>query len=299
MMRPLYWCYYLLRDVRQGLLRHAAASLATLLLLTIAVSGLTTAALLEDASQGLARQLEAQSKMRVFLDDSADLASLAAQAEGLAGVERVTPETDQQTRERFRAGFPGGATFLDYLDTIPFPDALLIDLSPGADPRETAAQLQDLPGVSQVIWPQEYLPKLLDVSQSLRRVGGVVVSGLFGLAFLVTLLAVQLNVMNRRDEIAVRLLVGASPVAVRLQFGVEAALLGAAGGLLGAWSAQWVLASLLASFQRTLPALADLNMTVTGAPMPAAAAGALTGAFLAFAAGVLAAWRPSQQWRAW
>lgn len=294
-MRHFYRFYYLLRDAGQGLARHGASSVATFLLLSVAVFGLNAALLAEGLLSGVARQLEAQSKMRVFLVTGSDLLAAASQVASLAGVERVTPETPEQALERFRSGFPGAASFLESFDTNPFPAALLIDVTPEADPAELAGQLAELPWVSEVIWPQEYLPRLLELAKTFRRLGTLGVAGLMGIAFLVTMLAIQLNIFSRRDEIIIRLLVGASPWSVRMQFTCEAMILGVLGGLAGGWGAQQAALSLWDDLARSLPALMMVPVE-TARSLPIFTAGIAAGVLLALSAGIVATWQPGRQW---
>ncbi|HEY8448886.1 MAG TPA: permease-like cell division protein FtsX, partial [Bacillota bacterium] len=234
-MSVFFRVYYVLRDARDGLLRHPGANLAALLLVAAAVFAFTAAQMLADGLEGVAALLEAQTKMRAFLSDQTDPDAAAAAARALPGVRNVTIESAEEALARFRNAVPAAAALLVAFGDNPFPNALIIEpASPSAAAR-IAEALPSIPGVEEVVWAQPYLERITALAGALRWLGGLGLIGLFALAFLVTALAFHLHVLTRQDEIDIRLLVGASSLMVRAQFAVEALLLGALGGLLGSW----------------------------------------------------------------
>lgn len=286
---------YILRDARDGLLRHPLPNVAALALFASALFVFSASLTADDALRGAAALLQAQWRMRAFLAEGTDAARAADQVRALPGVAAVRVETAEQALDRFRAAFPGAADLLDAFEQNPFPDTLVVDPAAGAELERLAADLADVEGVTDVIWAREYLPRLLALSGTLRRLGGLGLTTVFALAFLVTVMTVSLNVLHRQDEVDVRLLVGASPGEVRLQFAVEAVLLGLAGGAAGGAAGWAAVSGAVGRLGQAVPALSPL--VATAEPGPIVALSIAVGALLAASASLLATQGALARWR--
>lgn len=292
-MRMLYRLLYVLRDAWSGLTRHPGANVAAVLLVAAAVFVLSCSVLVDDALRGVAVLLESQTQMRAFVRDGEPAEGAAAVIAQLPGVDSVRVEPAAEALERFRASFPGAADLLDAFDRNPFPDTLIIE--PAGEPGPLARTLERHPLISDVIWAEAYLPQLQSLADSLREAGALGLAAVFATAFLVTVMTVHLNVLHRRDEVDIRLLVGASATDVRVQFLIEAACLGLLGGALGALAGGRVVDQALAGLRDGVPALAPLLAPVE--PAGVIWLGAALGALLAAAASLAATVRAVRRWR--
>lgn len=288
-MSVFYRGLYILRDALESLMRFPGASLAATILTALAIFTLSSVLLLDQQLQGVAAMLESQSRMRVFLSDHADLEAAASAARRIDGVARVAIERAEDAYQRFRTSFPGGEDLLTVLDRNPFPNALLIELADARQSETVAATLRSLPGSTAVIWPQEQVPQLMRLADALRSLGVAGLAGLFVVAVLVIGLAISLSILHRHDEITIRLLLGASPFSVRLQFFFEMTLLGALGGFLGGYGAWALLLAGLERLQALLPPAVVLPSP--GEPLSLLLLGVLTGALLAAGASLVATLR--------
>ncbi|MFO7246283.1 MAG: permease-like cell division protein FtsX [Bacillota bacterium] len=292
-MRLVYRLGYVLRDAWSGLTRHPGPNLAALVLVGAAVFVLACSVLVDDALRGVALLLESQTQIRAFVADGQDPQAAAEAVAQLPGVASVRVEPADEALERFRQTFPGAAGLLAAFDRNPFPDTLIIE--PQGEPGPVAASLKLHPAVSDVIWAEAYLPQLQALASSLREAGALGLTAVFATAFLVTIMAVHLNVLHRRDEVDIRLLVGASPREVRAQFLIEAAGLGLLGGLLGAAAGARVVDQALAGLRDAVPAVAPLLAPVDAAQVMGL--GTLLGGLLAASASLTATMRAVTQWR--
>ncbi|HEX6987882.1 MAG TPA: FtsX-like permease family protein, partial [Bacillota bacterium] len=155
--------------------------------------------------------------------------------------------------------------------------------------------LERHPLVSDVIWAEAYLPQLEALAASLREAGALGLGAVFATAFLVTMMTVHLNVLHRRDEVDIRLLVGASATDVRMQFLIEAVCLGLLGGLIGGLAGGQVVEQAVAGLRGAVPAVAPLLAPVQ--PAGLIWLGAALGGLLAAAASLTATVRAVRQWR--
>ncbi|HEX6988514.1 MAG TPA: permease-like cell division protein FtsX [Bacillota bacterium] len=292
-MRALYRLGYVLRDAWSGLSRHPGANLAAVVLVAAAVFVLACTVLVDDALRGVAVLLESQTEIRAFIRDGEDPDRVAAAIGQLPGIASLRVEPAAEALERFRATFPGAADLLEAFDRNPFPDALVVQ--PAGDPGPLARALERHPLVSDVIWAEAYLPQLEALAASLREAGALGLGAVFATAFLVTMMTVHLNVLHRRDEVDIRLLVGASATDVRMQFLVEAICLGLFGGLIGGLAGGRVVEQALAGLRGAVPAVAPLLAPVQ--PAGVIWLGAALGGLLAAAASLTATVRAVRQWR--
>lgn len=119
----------------------------------------------------------------------------------------------------------------------PLPPTALVEISLSAgdeeDPaREILGRLKGLPGIERV----SYNPMQMDMARTWLRVTSMVFWPLIGFMFVITGLVVantlKLNQINRRDEVEILSLVGASPGYIQFPLLVTGALQGLLGGVL-------------------------------------------------------------------
>lgn len=266
--------------------RHAQVALDSLgrlyrnplpTIMTAAVIGIALALpsglyLLLDNLHRLSGSWDGQASISVFL--KADVP--ARQAEGLAARIRQWPEiesqrliTPAQALEEFtaRSGF---ADALDTLDENPLPAVLIVAPRREHTTPEAAAQLQQkllsLPEVDLAQLDLEWVQRLAAMIDIARR-GILVISTLLALAVLLVIgNTIRLEIQNRRAEIVVIKLIGATNAFVRRPF----LYCGLWYGLLGALLAWFLVAGgfwLLADPVTRLAGLYQSDFTLETLPL--------------------------------
>ncbi len=234
--------------------RHAQVALDSLgrlyrnplpTIMTAAVIGIALALpsglyLLLDNLHRLSGSWDGQASISVFLKTGVP----AQQAEGLATRIRQWPEieslrliTPEQALEEFttRSGF---ADALETLDENPLPAVLIVAPRSEHTAPEPAARLQqkllDLPEVDLAQLDLEWVQRLAAMIDIARR-GILVISTLLALAVLLVIgNTIRLEIQNRRAEIVVTKLIGATNAFVRRPFLYSGLWYGLLGALL-AW----------------------------------------------------------------
>ncbi len=169
------------------------------------------------------------------VDDAqrAALVAAAARIEGVGGVEAISA---QEAVVRFpeRTGVP--ADWMKLLDESPLPASLEVRLR--AESRSSAAvgrvrlALAALPGVSDVSTGEDWVAGYQRALDFVRAVA-LGVGSVLALATLVIIArTIRLGLQERRDELEILALVGASRSTIRLPFLLEGLTLGACAGLL-------------------------------------------------------------------
>ena len=241
--------------------------------------------------QGVSAGWENTAQMSLFLkeDVSPEAAEgLRARLEGMTEIAAVIYITPQQALEEFRSS-SGFGDALDSLQDNPLPAVLVVQPRlEFNDPRLLQAlrkRLQALPQVDMAQLDMEWIERLFAIMDIGRR--GVLILGvLLSLAVLLIVgNTIRLAIQNRREEIEVQKLIGATDAFIRRPFLYN----GFWHGLFGAMTA-WLLVSvslaLLSGPVSRLSLLYDGTRTLSGLGFFATLALLLAGVLL----GLLGAW---------
>ncbi|MGH8620283.1 MAG: permease-like cell division protein FtsX [Burkholderiales bacterium] len=280
------------RAVRGTLAAFAQAPLGTLFnAAVIALALALPAALWQLAGQlqGASHHAGAAPQLSVFMtveasrDEARAIEKRLRQAPGVARVEFV-PREQALADLRKQAGLEDA---LDSLGGNPLPDAFVITLADAAPAGlETLRdELRQWPKVAHValdaLWARR-----LDAALRIARGVAAALLALLGIALVAaTFNTIRLQILTRRDEIAVLQAIGATGGYVRRPFLYYGALLGLAGGLLA-----WLLlaAATWAGNQGLAPLAALYGAEWRLVPLPAGPGGALMA--IATGLGWLGAW---------
>ncbi|OOG23100.1 cell division protein FtsX [Thioalkalivibrio denitrificans] len=220
------------------LYRNPFAAALTLTVIAIALalpSGLWLALKnLQAASSGW----DHGAQLSVFVDDAVsdgDLQSLAERITGMAAVDSARPVTREDALAEFRA-LSGFGEALDLLDHNPLPALVLVTPAPDhqgpEQVRSLASELEALEGVTQAQVDLQWVQRLQAILEMTRR-GVALVAVLLALGVLLVVgNTIRLDILNRRREIEVAKLVGATNGFIRRPFLYGGLWLGLFGGLL-------------------------------------------------------------------
>jgi cell division transport system permease protein len=234
-------------------------SLATMLVVAIALALPATLYLAVDSLQRLAGGLDTGNRMTLYLaldTPASDIEGVRRRLAGHPAVAVVTYVSPEQGLEEFkqRSGF--GAA-LDLLESNPLPPVMMVELrdspAPGAV-KALAAELADWDAVADVELDAQWLARARAIAALGRQLALALGAALAVGVLLIVGNTIRLAVENRRDEILVLKLVGGTDAFVRRPFLYTGLWCGVGGGVL-AWlmvaGGRWWL-------QHPLARLADL-----------------------------------------
>lgn len=249
------------------LARAPVGHLITVLVIAIALSLPAGLQVLRDNLERLAAGWQDEARISLFLSRSLNEAATQSLAEELrrrAGVARVDYISAQRGLEEFRA-YSGFEAVLDLLNENPLPPVLVVhpkDSSPAGSER-LFSSLKDLPGVAEAQLDLEWLQRLHGILALVER-GGQVIAAILGLAVLMIVgNTVRVGIQQRRDEIVVSKLVGATDAFIRRPFLYLGMLQGLLGGFV-AWGLVMISLALLADPVEQLAALYQSAFTLVG-----------------------------------
>ncbi|MEM7208527.1 MAG: permease-like cell division protein FtsX [Pseudomonadota bacterium] len=224
------------------------ASAMTCLVIAIALALPATFSVLLGNAQTLSDGWDVDASVTLYLHaevDDADGAALARELNGSDGVADTRFIGRDEALATFRK-FSGFGDVLDALDDNPLPASIVLQLQPEHSARAQLQQMaEEMAARKEVETAQvdlEWIQRLNAIIELMGR-GVLVVGALLALAVLLIIgNTIRLDIHNRRDEIVVIKLIGATDAFVRRPFLYGGLVYGFVGGVL---SAMLVAAALL------------------------------------------------------
>ena len=190
----------------------------------------------------LLRDLEQENEILAYVDDSYDETQVRALQKKLQSIPNVASATfisKQEAMEEFKAQYPDEALFQD-LDPEILRDRYAIKIADLRQQKQTVEQVKAVEGVAKVNAYEEIAGGFITV----RNVATVVCVALIAILFVVSVFiisnTIKLTTFDRRDEIAIMKMVGATNGFIRWPFVYEGLLLGTLSAAV-AFGLQWLL----------------------------------------------------------
>ena len=228
--------------------RAPAANLLTATVLAIALALPGTMYMLTRNVLALGEHWQADSQVTLYLYADTSEAAAAALVAALEADARLAAAR-YLSRERALAEFKAMTGFgeaLDGLEDNPLPPVILVSPRPrlgGEALRRLTVELAARPPVEAAQYDWEWLRRLQTITEIIQR-GLLLMTALLAAAVvLVVGNTIRLEIQNRREEIVITALFGATPAFIRRPFLYDGALFGLLGGVL---ACALMLAALLA-----------------------------------------------------
>lgn len=255
-----------------GLLRQPLGSLMTIIVLAVTLCLPTGLHLALDNAERASAGWERLDTLSVFLDQQVDereamqLASLISTWPGVTAVDPISPQSGLAEL----AGQLALGEITDRVGDNPLPWVLEITPGSGVDPVGLSGRLGAVNRVEQVIVDLEWLARFDAILALLERLA-VVLGALFAVAVAFVIgNTIRMDIHNRREEIQVLALVGATDGFIRRPFLYSGLWYGLAGGLL-AWliieAGLWVLSGPVARMSESYAS--DFRLASAAVPVVA------------------------------
>jgi cell division transport system permease protein len=192
--------------------------------------------------------MEQQNRVLVFVDenyDSAEARSVGSQINLVENVREAVYMSREEAVERFVEQQGGGEAY-DGIDPSTLRDRFIVTLEDNARMAETVEQLRKIEGVAHIADRPEIADGIITVQQVLNIVSiGIIVVLLVVSLFMISN-TIKLAMYDRRDEIAIMKMIGATNRFIRFPYFVEGFLIGLISGAV-AFFIEWGLYDLLAT----------------------------------------------------
>lgn len=234
----MFWVHHARQAVASlgELWRTPSASLLTIGVLGVSLTLPATLHLLVKNVQQISDSFTQAAEISLFIKEDAtdrQIASLVTILNGQPDVAQVTHITKQQAMDEFRQ-VSGFGSALNYLTDNPLPDVILV-LPKNTSAAASQALLQRLSQERIVDFGKldiDWLTRLDAIVSLLKQAVMVIAILLLGAVLLIIGNTIRLSIMNKKDEIEVMKLVGATDAFIQRPFLYTGLWFGVFGGLL-------------------------------------------------------------------
>ena len=232
--------FYFIKEGASNLFKHGFMSFAAIGITVACLLIMGTFTLVAVNANEMLDEMESQNQMLAFVDESysiEDAYALEAALLAVSNVENVTFISNAQAAEAFRNRYEGDDLFQSLPDDN-FRHRFAIDLKDIGYMSETRTALEAVEGIAEVNAYEVEAKGFITI----RNVAGIVSATLITVLFIVSVFiianTIKLTTFDRRDEIAIMKMVGATNSFIRWPFVYEGFLLGLLSAVFG-FFLQW------------------------------------------------------------
>ena len=232
--------FYFVKEGVCNLFKHGFMSFAAIGITVACLLIMGTFTLVAVNANEMLKDMEEQNQMLAFVDEGYSLdeaKALEAALLAISNVERVTFISNSEAAEAFRNRYEGDELFQGLPDDN-FRHRYAIDLKDIGYMKETHSALLAVDGIADVSAYEDEAAGFITI----RNVAGIVSITLITILFIVSVFiianTIRLTTFDRRDEIAIMKMVGATNSFIRWPFVYEGFLLGLFSAVIGFFM-QW------------------------------------------------------------
>ncbi len=230
---------YLFSEGFRGIFKHGFMSFASVTIIMACLIIMGSVSLLSVNVDELIGDLEDQNEVVAFVDEDLDDVSAAALMMQVTMTDNIS-SAQFVSRDAAMDKFMGNydASLMEGIDSSVFRHRYVIQLSDIARMAQTKAALESIPGIAKVNAHLDYAESFITIRNIISLVSFVLIAMLAFVSFFIMSNTIKLATFNRREEIGIMKMVGASNSFIRLPFVIEGLILGILGSLL-AFFAEW------------------------------------------------------------
>lgn len=240
----LYNITYFFREGIQSIFSHRFMSFAAMSVITVCLLLMGSFSLIATNIDNLLEDVESKNKVVAFVDETyseEDSRALKNEILAIDEIDSVEFTTKEEALNLFKEDFGDESELLDGLeDRNPLRDRYTVNLKSIEDTQKAADALSEIEGIAKVSARSDISDKIIEV----RNVVTLICTALIIILILVSVFIISttenLTMFNRREEIAIMKMIGATNGFIRVPFVIEGLLIGLAGAIL-AFFLQWAI----------------------------------------------------------
>ena len=247
---------YLLKEGVRGIFLHGFMSFAAVCVTVACLIIIGSFSMLLYNLNIMVAEVEQDAEILVYIDENyteAEAKSVGSKINTTENVHQATFVSRQQALEEIVAKQGNEAAFQGIQADV-LRDRFIVTLEDNNRMKETVPMIEAVSGVDEVNAPYRVAEAFATVQHILRIVSAAVIILLLVVSLLIISNTVKLAMYDRRDEIAIMKMVGATDAFIRFPFVVEGFLLGMFGAAM-AFFLEWGLYNALVSWIGKVDAL--------------------------------------------
>lgn len=226
-----------LKDSIKSVFRNFSLSVASISCITITLILVAVAILLSENVNKFTDDIEKDVTIVVYIKKDAteeDRNALDTKINLLSNIESVTFMSKEAIRKDMSKDSEGLGTILSEYDenTNPLLDEYLVKVKDTEKIGTTAKQIKDLSGVSQVKYGEGMVEELVKIFNTVKKIMVVIVIGLVVVTAFLISNTIKITINNRKRQIEIMRLVGASNSYIKMPFFFEGIILGFIGSII-------------------------------------------------------------------
>lgn len=232
---------YLLKEGFKGIFTHGFMSFAAVCVTVACLVIVGSFSILAYNLDEMVKDLNRTSEILVYIDtdlSDAEARSIGTKINLLDNVLQSTFVSREEALEDFIADHDGDSAFSG-VQASDLRHRYVVALEDNTKMEQTDTQLKQLPGVAATAAAYELAEGFSTIQSVLHIVSAAVIAVLLVVSLLIISNTVKLAMYDRKDEIAIMKMVGATNAFIRLPFQVEGFTLGMIGAVL-AFGLEWV-----------------------------------------------------------
>ena len=232
---------YLLKEGFRGIFLHGFMSFAAVCVTVACLVIVGSFSILAYNLDVMVEDLNQTSEILVYIDSDlsdAEARSIGTKINLLDNVLQATFVSREEALEDFIADHDGDSAFSG-VQASDLRHRFVVTLEDNTKMEQTDAQLKQLPGVAKTNAAYELAEGFSTIQDVLHMVSAAIIAVLLVVSLLIISNTVKLAMYDRKDEIAIMKMVGATNGFIRLPFVVEGFTLGMMGAIL-AFGLEWV-----------------------------------------------------------
>ncbi len=233
---------YLLKEGIRGIFLHGFMSFAAICVTVACLVIVGSFSILAYNLDIMVEDLNQTSEILVYVDSAltdAEARSIGTRINMLDNVFKSTFVSRKEALEDFIADHDGDPAFSG-VQAEDLRHRFVVTLEDNARMQQTAEQLEDIPGVDKVDAAYELAEGFSTIQEVLHLVSYAVIAVLLVVSLLIISNTVKLAMYDRKNEIAIMKMVGATNGFIRLPFIVEGFTLGMLGAIV-AFCLEWTM----------------------------------------------------------
>lgn len=247
---------YLLKEGIRGIFLHGFMSFASICVTVACLLIVGSFSILSYNLDIMVEELNQTSEILVYVDSSlsdAEARSIGTKINMLDNVLQSTFVSREEALEDFIEDHDGDSAFSG-VQSEDLRHRFVVVLEDNTRMEETDEQLKNIPGVAKTNAAYELAEGFTTIQSVLHIVSYAVIAVLLVVSLLIISNTVKLAMYDRRDEIAIMKMVGATNGFIRLPFVVEGFTLGMLGAAL-AFGVEWIMYNQLVAKINSIDAL--------------------------------------------
>lgn len=247
---------YLLKEGIRGIFLHGFMSFAAVCVTVACLIIIGSFSVLLYNLNIMVAEVERDAEILVYIDESfteAEAKSVGSKINMIENVHQATFVSRQQALEEFVAK-QGDESAFQGIQADVLRDRFLVTLEDNNKMKETVPMIEAVSGVAEVNAPYRVAEAFATIQHILRIVSAAVIALLLVVSLLIISNTVKLAMYDRRDEIAIMKMVGATNSFIRFPFVVEGFLLGMFGAAV-AFFLEWGLYNAMVGWIGSVDAL--------------------------------------------